>query len=90
MSATTFPAFVAPLIEELRRRFHAKHVEAELTGFGNRVRFAVVSDEFTAMPQLERQDRVWAVIDEVVAREDVLNISLVLLYAPGEIDLDGD
>jgi len=67
----------------LERRFGAK-VDAEQVSPG-RFRLAVVSPQFAQWTPLHRQDEVWKVVDEVVSREQTLDITLILTYAPGEL-----
>lgn len=76
---------VEMLKEALKKRFEAE-VEAEQVGPNGRYRFAVVSRQFEKMPRLDRQDRVWDVVDEVLPREATLDISLILAYAPDELE----
>jgi len=73
------------LLDELKRRFHAQ-VEAEQVSPG-RFRLGVVSPQFAGVPGLRRQDRIWEAIDEMLDREQTLDISLVLAYSPDEIEV---
>lgn len=65
-------------------RFDAK-VEAEKIAPG-RYRFSVVSDRFKRRQQLQRQDDLWKVADEILPRQATVDISLILAYAPDELE----
>jgi acid stress-induced BolA-like protein IbaG/YrbA len=78
-------AHVNKLTRELEKQFDAK-VEAEKIGPKGRYRFAVVSPKFKKMTQLKRQDAIWAVVDKVLSRDATLDISLILAYAPEELE----
>lgn len=71
------------LAEALRRQFEAE-VDAEPLGNG-RFRFALVSPKFKKMPHLRRQDKVWELVDRTLPREAIMDISLILAYAPSEL-----
>jgi stress-induced morphogen len=73
------------LLDELKLRFQA-HVEAEQVSPG-RFRLGVVSPQFAGVPGLRRQDRIWEAIDEILDREQTLDISLVLAYSPDEVEV---
>jgi hypothetical protein len=75
---------VDTLIGALQSRFAAQ-VEVEPVNSGGRFRFGVTSPQFAVMGQLERQDAVWAVVDQVLPREATIDISLILTYAPNEL-----
>jgi stress-induced morphogen len=71
------------LADELSRHFNGQaEIEAVAPG---RYRFAIVSPQFEGVGQLQRQDRAWEVVDQVFTREEVLDISLILAFAPGEL-----
>ena len=72
------------LAAALRERFRAE-VDVERIGDRLRYRFAAVSPDFAQMPQLERQDAVWNVVDATLPREASLDVSLILTFAPGEL-----
>jgi hypothetical protein len=71
------------LAQALERRF-AAFVDLEEVAPG-RFRFGVVSSQFVGVSQLRRQDEIWNVIDEVVPRDHRLDVSLILAFAPEEI-----
>lgn len=71
------------LAEVFRDRF-AADVDSEAIGKG-RFRFAVTSAKFNKMSPLRRQDKVWSIVDEVLPREAVLDISLILALSPREL-----
>lgn len=64
----------------------AAHVDLEEVAHG-RFRYTLVSPQFTNMAHLERQDRVWEVIDQNVTRDQTLDISLVLTLAPDDCEI---
>jgi len=72
------------LVAALAARFGGE-AEAEQVNPSGRYRFAVVSPRFETVPHLKRQDEAWKVVDEVLTREETLDVSLVLTYAPAEI-----
>jgi acid stress-induced BolA-like protein IbaG/YrbA len=72
------------LAAALRARFRAE-LDVERVGDHMRYRFAVVSPDFAQMPQLQRQDAVWGVVDATLPREATLDVSLILTFAPGEL-----
>jgi stress-induced morphogen len=85
MSTQTFPQHIHALADALRRDFPGT-VEVELVSGTNRFRIAVVSDRFERMPHLKRQDEVWRLVDAILDREQSLQISMLLTYAPSEIE----
>ena len=70
----------------LKRRFGGK-VEFEKLIDSKNYRFAITSKQFEKMTQLGRQDAVWAAIDEEISRDVLVDISLILTYAPKELIL---
>lgn len=72
------------LVAALKGRFGGE-AEAEQVNPNGRYRFAIVSPQFEAVPHLRRQDEAWKVVDEVLSREETLDVSLVLTYAPDEM-----
>ena len=72
------------LVAALVSRFGGE-AEAEQVAADGRYRFAIVSPRFESMPHLRRQDDVWKVVDEVLTREETLDVSLVLTMAPDEL-----
>lgn len=71
------------LVAALARQFDAE-VEAEPIGGNGRFRFAIVSPQFAGLPQLQRQDAIWQVVDGVLPREATLDVSMILAFEPGE------
>jgi stress-induced morphogen len=65
----------------------AAEVGAERVGRPGRYRFTVVSEKFAKMSQLARQDAVWKVIDEILSREASMDVSLILAYAPKDLEI---
>jgi hypothetical protein len=72
------------LAAEIKKRF-AADVEVEQIDPKGRFRFNVASPRFEKMPHLKRQDLLWDVVDEVLSRQDTIDISLILAYAPSEL-----
>jgi stress-induced morphogen len=73
------------LLAELVRRFGGEG-EAEEVNPGQ-FRFALVSPQFSGVPHLRRQDSIWEVVERVLTREQILGLTLVVAYAPEEIQL---
>ncbi len=59
--------------------------EFELAGMPGRYRFAVKSRKFDKMPQMKRQDEAWKIVDKVLERDAILDISLILTFAPRDM-----
>ncbi|MCC6681147.1 MAG: hypothetical protein IT445_09645 [Phycisphaeraceae bacterium] len=76
---------VDKLIDALKKTFEAS-VDAENVGANGRYRFVVVSPGFKDMPQLDRQDAIWKVVGDVLPRDVILDISLILAYSPEELE----
>lgn len=72
------------LRDELAAEFKA-HVEIEEISPG-RFRFEVFSRYLGNGSQLERHDRGWQVVDRVLTREQIQDISLLLMYGPEDVD----
>jgi len=72
------------LVSALKKRFGGK-TEFEPVNTKGRYRFAITSRRFDAMSQLRRQDEVWKVVDRVLPREAMLDISTILAYAPADL-----
>src|SRR5438128_398333 len=72
------------LSSALQSRFAGSVEKEPINGFG-RYRFALTSDHFAGMPQLQRQDEIWKVVDETLSRDAILDISLILAFAPSEL-----
>ena len=51
-----------------------------------RYRCTMVSDAFSSVFGLARQDMAWAVADEVLTADEVLDIKLILTYDPAFLD----
>jgi hypothetical protein len=47
----------------------------------------MVSSGFVGVPQLRRQDDVWAVVDAALSPEQMLEITLILTFAPDEVQM---
>jgi hypothetical protein len=72
------------LVSALVTRFGGEG-EAEQVHQDGRYRFTIVSPRFDSMAHLRRQDEVWKVVDQVLSREETLDVSLVLTVAPDEL-----
>jgi stress-induced morphogen len=80
------PAEVKKLKSALKKHFGAIRVDAECVNAKGRYRFAIVAPQFDGKPQLERQDAIWTVVDQVLPRESTIDISLILAFAPDELE----
>jgi hypothetical protein len=78
------PKQVDTLKAALRKKFAGK-VDAERINGRGRYRFAVISPRFARMAHLKRQDAIWEVVDSILPREATLDISLILAFAPKEL-----
>ena len=72
------------LCDAFRSRFGGEAETEPVNGHG-RYRFALVSDRFSGVPQLTRQDEAWKFVDDTLPREAGLDISLILIFAPAEL-----
>ena len=72
------------LADALRRRFNAD-VEVRPVNGNGRYRFAIVSQGFQQMSQLQRQDAVWEVVDATLPRAATVDVSLILAFSPTEL-----
>jgi acid stress-induced BolA-like protein IbaG/YrbA len=52
---------------------------------GGRVGGAVIWSEFRGIEQIERQEKLWAVLGEALSREEQLQISLIITLTPDEL-----
>jgi acid stress-induced BolA-like protein IbaG/YrbA len=77
-------AQVKTLKAALIKKFSGK-VDAEKVNGHGRYRFAVVSPRFDRMAHLKRQDAIWKVVDSTLPRQAILDISLILAFAPKEL-----
>jgi stress-induced morphogen len=65
----------------------AAEVGTERVGRPGRYRFTVVSEKFAKMAQLARQDAIWKIVDETLSREASMDVSLILAYAPKDLEI---
>ncbi|MCC6422552.1 MAG: hypothetical protein IT447_03670 [Phycisphaerales bacterium] len=73
------------LKHKLEQRFGAQ-VDVEPINGRGRYRFAVVSKKFAKMTHLQRQDALWEVADETLSNDATMDISLILAFAPNELE----
>jgi len=74
------------LSRTLKKHFGGKVEFEAVNGYG-RYRFALTSKRFEGMTQLQRQDAVWAIVDQVLSREGALGVSIILAFAPADLNL---
>ena len=72
------------LAQALKKQFGGK-VEYEPVNTLGRYRFAITSKNFDGIPHLQRQDAIWKVVDQVLARESTLDVSMILAFAPADL-----
>ena len=72
------------LADELAKRFTA-HVEIEEVSPGL-FRFEIYSKHYGDISHLARQDQAWEVVDRVLTREEIQDLSLVLTIGPENVD----
>ncbi len=77
------PAFVVALENALRRELPGAQVSSEHVR-GNRYRFEVLWDHFSGVGHPERQQRVWSIAEDVVPRQDLLDVGMILTISPDE------
>jgi len=89
MSERALPASVRKLVKAIKAEF-AGEVEVERVSTGNswpdRFRFGVVSPKFKSMRPLQRQDRLWEIVDRVMTAEESFAISVILAFSPSELE----
>jgi stress-induced morphogen len=73
----------AHLSDQFKTRFSAEVSSTEVSP--GRFRFTIISPHFEKMPRMRRQDEVWEMVDQVLNREAALDVSLILTFAPGEV-----
>jgi hypothetical protein len=71
------------LAEALTTKFGGES-EFEVVNAG-RYRFSITSKEFDAMTQLQRQDEVWKIAEKTLSREAILDVSMILAFAPRDL-----
>ena len=76
---------VKTLSDALAHAFDAE-VEAEQVDPRGRYRFAVVSPRFENVERMDRQDAIWAVVDRVMPKNTMLDISLILAFDPKDLE----
>ena len=81
------PAFVTRLSEALRRQLAGADVTPEQIR-GDRYRFVVVWGGFDPLGHPERQRLVWDLAERELAREDLLNVGMILTL--GQEDLPSE
>lgn len=83
------PEQISQLVQVLKAELAAE-VEVErienLDPFPDRFRIAIVAPRFESMGQLDRQDLIWAIVDRVLSRGEVLAISMILAFSPNELE----
>lgn len=72
------------LADALKRRFGGD-VEIEPVNNRGRYRFAITSRQFERMTHLQRQDEIWKVADRTLPRDAIVDISLILAFAPADL-----
>jgi stress-induced morphogen len=72
------------LVRALEEKFGGEG-DFELVNKKGRYRFAIVSKKFEKMSQLKRQDEIWKIVDRVLPRDAVLDVSIVLAFDPADL-----
>ena len=89
MTQTELPEKITRVVQAIRDELGAE-VDVErvqnLDPFPDRFRLAVVSKQFESVPHLERQDRLWEIVDRVLDRGESLAISMILAFSPNELE----
>lgn len=82
---------VEQLKKALSDTFNAQVNARPIPSRRGRYEFSVISPKFKRMKHLARQDRIWNVVDKAIedrklSRDSMIDISLILAYAPDEIE----
>jgi hypothetical protein len=89
MRQRSLPASVRKLARAIQAEYPGE-VEVERVSSGNswpdRFRFAVVSPKFKSMRPMQRQDRLWDIVDRVMSRDEAFAISVILAFSPSELE----
>jgi acid stress-induced BolA-like protein IbaG/YrbA len=72
------------LADAMKKEFDGD-AQYELVNSPGRYRFVITSKRFETMTQLQRQDEVWAVADRTLARDAIMDISIILAFAPADL-----
>ncbi len=72
------------LADALTQRFGGD-AELEPVNDRGRYRFAITSKQFESMTQMQRQDEVWKVADQTMSRDAILDVSMILAFAPADL-----
>jgi acid stress-induced BolA-like protein IbaG/YrbA len=80
------PPYVAAVTAALRRRYRGADVSYEQIR-RDRYRFIVVSKRFDGLGHPERQRAVWDLMEQAVAREDLLKIGMIITMSPQEASM---
>jgi acid stress-induced BolA-like protein IbaG/YrbA len=73
---------VATLLEQ---SFVGGGVDLESVNGNGRYQFAIVSPQFSNMPQLDRQDAVWDAIRGKISQSVSIDILMILAFSPEEL-----
>jgi len=83
------PPFVEKLTAALRSRLEKAglnvDVSSEPVHFTKLYRFYVVSRNFKAMGQQERQKLVWHIVENVLSADEQLHVSMILTVTPDDL-----
>lgn len=72
------------LAQSLEKKFGG-HAEFEALERAGQYRFAIASTRFKRMGVLKRQDKVWEVVNKILSRDESLDVSMILTFAPSEL-----
>jgi hypothetical protein len=72
------------LANAFAKRFTA-YVDKEEISPG-RFRFNVFSKHYGNISHLKRQDQAWEIVDQILTREEIDDISLILTIGPEDVD----
>jgi len=89
MKQRALPASVRKLTRAIKTEYSGE-VEVERVSsadsWPDRFRFAVVSPKFKSMTPMQRQDKLWDIVDRVMTPEESLAISIILAFSPSELE----
>jgi stress-induced morphogen len=77
------PEFVNNLTDALQKQYgpdvQAQHVS------GSRYRFEVISKKFVGKRHPDRQRALWKIVDQVVPKEHILDVAMIMAVATDEL-----
>ncbi len=82
------PSYVSTLLKALRKGIPGAQIDREQVR-RDRYRFIVVSPKFSRLGHPERQRLVWDIADEVLNKDDLFKVAMILTLSPKELLSNG-